>query len=287
MNQLTEFLVNSILEEEKNEIIGIYGGGFKPPIKGHLEVLQGALDKYPEMDEVVVSVGSGVRDEIDQEESLLVWDIYQKYLPMKVNIGASKTQPIRDIYNLAKENPDKTIYWIIGAREGREDDLQDIAARTKSINKYNNIEVKVIQTKDPKVSGTNARKALLAGNKEEFFTYLPDNITDEEKEEIFTIVRPAVKEQLNEHSMGNSIDILPKLAELTQHMIDKGYNIEPLPGLELIDDDVTNAEDFFGKTAYYEPNTQTIVLYTHGRHPKDIARSYAHEMIHHIQNSRG
>jgi hypothetical protein len=37
--------------------------------------------------------------------------------------------------------------------------------------------------------------------------------------------------------MGNSIDILPKLAELTQHMIDKGYNIEPLPGLELIDDD--------------------------------------------------
>ena len=27
-----------------------------------------------------------------------------------------------------------------------------------------------------------------------------------------------------------------------------------------------------------------IVLYTQGRHPKDIVRSYAHEMIHHIQN---
>jgi PAS domain-containing protein len=287
MNQLTEFLVNSILEEDKNEIIGIYGGGFKPPIKGHLEVLQGALDKYPEMDKVIVSVGSGVRDEIDQEESLLIWDIYQRNLPVKVEIGASKTQPIRDIYNLAKDNPDKTIYWIIGAREGREDDLQDIEARTKSINKYGNIEVKVIQTKDPKVSGTNARKALIVGNKEKFFTYLPDNLTDEEKEEIFSIVRPAVKEQLNEHSMGSSIDVLPKLAELTLHMIDKGYNIEPLPGLEIIDDDVTNAEDFFGKTAYYDPNTQTIVLYTHGRHPKDIARSYAHEMIHHIQNLEG
>ena len=87
--------------------------------------------------------------------------------------------------------------------------------------------------------------------------------------------------------MGSAIDILPKLAELTQHMIDKGYNIEPLPGLEIIDDDVANAEDFFGKTAYYDPNTQTIVLYTHGRHPKDIARSYAHEMIHHIQNLEG
>ena len=185
MNQLTEFLVNSILEEDNKEIIGIYGGGFKPPIKGHLDVLQGALDQYPEMDNVIVSVGTGVRDGIDQVKSLLIWEIYQNYLPMKVDIGASKSgMPIRDIYKLAKENPDKTIYWIIGAREGREDDLQDIASRTKSINKYGNIEVKVIKTADPEVSGTNARKAMLAGDKEKFFTFLPDFITDEEKEEI-------------------------------------------------------------------------------------------------------
>jgi hypothetical protein len=39
-----------------------------------------------------------------------------------------------------------------------------------------------------------------------------------------------------------------------------------------------------GKTAYYDPNTKTIVLYTEGRHPKDIVRSFSHEMIHHIQN---
>ena len=41
---------------------------------------------------------------------------------------------------------------------------------------------------------------------------------------------------------------------------------------------------FFGKTAYYDPEKNHIVLYTEGRHPKDIVRSYAHEMIHHIQN---
>ena len=254
MNQLTEFLVNSILEEDKKEIIGIFGGGFKPPIKGHVAIVQKALQDFPELDKLIVSVGSGVRDEIDQEESLLVWDIYQHHLPMKVEIGASKSgMPIKDIYKLAKENPDKTIYWFIGAREGREDDLQDIAARTKSADKYGNLQVKVVTTSDPNVSGTNARKALLAGDKEKFFTYLPSFITDEEKEEIYTIVRPAVKEQLNEHSMGDSIDLLPYLAKLTQHMIDKGYNIEPLPGLELIDDDFENAEDFFGKTAYYDP----------------------------------
>ena len=198
MNQLTEFLVNSILEEDKKEIIGIFGGGFKPPIKGHVAIVQKALQDFPELDKLIVSVGSGVRDEIDQEESLLVWDIYQRHLPMKVEIGASKSgMPIKDIYKLAKENPDKTIYWFIGAREGREDDLQDIAARTKSADKYGNLQVKVVSTSDPNVSGTNARKALLADDKEKFFTFLPDFIADEEKEEIYTILRPAVKETSN------------------------------------------------------------------------------------------
>jgi hypothetical protein len=43
-------------------------------------------------------------------------------------------------------------------------------------------------------------------------------------------------------------------------------------------------ENFFGKTAYYDRNQRVIVLYTMDRHPKDIMRSFAHEMIHHIQN---
>jgi hypothetical protein len=82
----------------------------------------------------------------------------------------------------------------------------------------------------------------------------------------------------------NTIDIVEKCAQLSNHMIQKGYKITPLPGLKVIDSDVDNSQDFFGKTAYYDPNEQLIVLYTQGRHPKDIVRSYAHEMIHHIQN---
>jgi hypothetical protein len=79
---------------------------------------------------------------------------------------------------------------------------------------------------------------------------------------------------LNENaSYSKDIDIKDKIDQLTQHMIDKGMNIEPLPALEFVDGDSENARDFLGKTAYYEPNTQTIVLYTEGRHPKDIVRS--------------
>ena len=71
--------------------------------------------------------------------------------------------------------------------------------------------------------------------------------------------------------------------QLTQHMLDKGYNIEPLPTVEFVDGDSDNARDFLGKTAYYNPENQTITLFTEGRHPKDIVRSFSHEMIHHIQ----
>ena len=84
-----------------------------------------------------------------------------------------------------------------------------------------------------------------------------------------------------------SINILEKIAELTNYMRQKGYNIDPVPGIVLVDDDVSNAEEFLGKTAYYDPINKSITLYTYGRHPKDIVRSFSHEMIHHIQNLEG
>ena len=306
MNQLTKYLVDGILNEDKQEVIGIYAGGFKPPTAGHFSVVEEALKQYPEIDKLIVLVGSGIRDGIEQAESILVWEIYQNYLPMKVEIQAATKPPIGAVYSYAKNNPEDTIYWILGARDGNDEDLSDIASRTAAIDKtedkYNNVEVKVITTSNKGMSGTNARKTLLSGDKEAFFKFIPTIV--DEKEEIFNILRPAVKEtsnpddgkaapfgsgykKLNEHSMGSLIDLETQINRLTQHMIDKGYNIEPLPSLEFIDDDQSNAEDFLGKTAYYNPNTQTIALYTYGRHPKDIARSYAHEMIHHIQNLEG
>ena len=84
-------------------------------------------------------------------------------------------------------------------------------------------------------------------------------------------------------SYTNNIDILKHIDDFTRYMIYNGMNISPLPTLELRDGDRENAKNFFGKTAYYDPNEQHIVIYTEGRHPKDIVRSYAHEMIHHIQ----
>jgi hypothetical protein len=461
MNQLTKFLVDGILNEGEQRVIAAYGGGFKPPTSGHFEVVKQALKNHPEIDEFIIYVGSGTRDGITQAESVLIWEIYQTYLPMKVKIEPSKA-PIGDILRLGKNNPQDKVYFVLGAREENEGDFEDIKNRTRAIGgKHPNVEVKVITTVDKGMSGTNARKAAKVSF-EDFAKFLPTELSDDEKEIVYNIVKPVVKESLNksfyldipkfnqpktiqqylienikeislskenavdingdltggtftvgdityEYSIKNipnpykdlglfyniqftpkgevisipkggeenyikilstmykiivdfiekeqpeyvgissldnsggknyhtvynrlttntlnlipgyfrkdsnlifdspqgkgrfivlkrkeslnenasysqDIDIKQRIMQLTQHMLDKGMNIEPLPNVEFVDGDNVNAREFLGKTAYYDPNSATIVLYTEGRHPKDIVRSFSHEMIHHIQNLEG
>ena len=419
---LVDELIRPLLEEEK-KTVAVYGGGFKPPTAGHFEVVDQALKENPNIDEFIILIGGKERDGISPEESLIIWDIYKQYLPIKVEVKLSPKPPIQAVYNYAKEHPDEEVLFVIGAREGNEDDFSDIAKRTKSLDKYDNLELRTIVTQGG-ASGTAARNAAKI-SVEKLKPLLPKELKDEEVEEIFNILSNVVKENdpedgkaapygsgykklkennnikytnpnfnteweeaerytefvemgkeewikianqgapvsyssikdklgnvdlnfdglespkkkrfidafnkgtiempiavkffdndydlvagntrlsglvkqgvnpkiwivdiskqtLNENaSYKEHIDIQDKIDRLTQHMIDKGMNIEPLPSLEFVDGDSENAKDFFGRTAYYDPNRQHIVLYTEGRHPKDIVRSYSHEMIHHIQN---
>ncbi len=66
----------------------------------------------------------------------------------------------------------------------------------------------------------------------------------------------------------------------------KKYKFENTPKLVLRKDQ-DNADDILGKTAYYNPADMSIVLYITDRHPKDICRSFSHELVHHHQNERG
>jgi hypothetical protein len=74
------------------------------------------------------------------------------------------------------------------------------------------------------------------------------------------------------------------ITDIIEYMGKVGLNINPLPKIEFIHDDEENADNFLGKTAYYSPTEKLIVLYTCKRHPKDVAKSFTHEMVHHIQN---
>ena len=76
-----------------------------------------------------------------------------------------------------------------------------------------------------------------------------------------------------------------KFGELYRDAKDK-FNIQQAPNL-VLKQDKENAQQLFGRTAHYNPENQTIVIFITNRHPKDILRSFCHEMIHHVQNERG
>jgi phosphopantetheine adenylyltransferase len=274
------------MKMDNKKTTAIYVGGFKPPTFGHFEVVKRALEQNPKIDKFLIFVGNAPRDGINQDQSLKVWDIYKKYLPFKVEILKSNKTPVKDLFDYAKENPDEIILWILGAREGNEEDFKDIASRTKTVSKYDNITVQNIITSGG-VSGTAARNALQV-SKDKFDNFLPKELSEEEKQEIYILLKNQITEYLdNKVSYLDHIDYKQYIKDLIYYFIEKYPQLTSLPKIKLIHGDVKNAKDFFGKTAYYDPNTKTIVLYTEGRHPKDLIRSLSHEMIHFIQDQRG
>ena len=59
------------------------------------------------------------------------------------------------------------------------------------------------------------------------------------------------------------------------------------PPVMVFDSDPSNQSKVLGKTAYYDPQSLEIHVFVDGRHPKDMLRSIAHELIHHQQNLEG
>jgi hypothetical protein len=504
MNSLVKSLILPFLTEVdslgEGSTVGLFGGGFQPPTKGHLEVVKKAIEKYnPNKFIIFVGTGGG-RSDITQDQSLAIWNIYKNYLPDNVEIAASPN-PVSSIYRYAKEHPFEDVKWFLGSRQGNDQDFQDFYKRSKAASTRDNLEaINIVTTND--VSGTKARQVLT--DKEALSNYLPTELSDSEREEVYSILNPMSegeeittwvnevvpepeiddiddyaddvldpididipphfidrvndkrnrpeietdelydffdklsdekdeladlldqgevvatdsdtdinipltkdirKSQLRdkvvavaktimrkpnfqttstkltfEQIQGDSIvcdgcgwtwkikdggddlfmchkcghdntpkgidnffepiqdkqldfnisseptrvdyykdyyknlsppdfkvdkdkdkivisniskkglendkDFIEKLISLTDYMMDH-INIEPLPDVNFVEDDTKNADDFFGKTAYYNPNDKSITLYTLKRHPKDVLRSFAHEMVHHKQNLEG
>jgi hypothetical protein len=282
MNSLVKALIQPILEAE-GKSIALIPGGFKPPTAGHF-YLASEISKRPEIGEVLVLIGHKERDGVDKEESKAIWDIYQKYLPSNITIQiAQNPSPVSDINLIIKNNPQNFYFPVVGVRG--EEDMKDIKRFDSMKGKYDNFKPIVLHG-DQGVSGTKARASMIAGNYEDFQRYLPTELSKEDRKQIWDIL---VNTPINEimYAEPSKFSYPTMLSSLIQYMLSKGMNIKPLPKVKFVEDDVENARDFFGKTAYYDPNNRVIVLYTMERHPKDVMRSFAHEMIHHEQNCNG
>lgn len=83
-----------------------------------------------------------------------------------------------------------------------------------------------------------------------------------------------------------------QLGELENHIhgmydhFESKYGFKKPPTM-IFDSDPSNQSEVLGKTAYYDPQSLEIHIFVDGRHPKDVLRSIAHELIHHRQNMEG
>ena len=85
--------------------------------------------------------------------------------------------------------------------------------------------------------------------------------------------------------MNNNPQFQQAAAGIYQDAVKK-FNIRTTPKL-FLRQDKENGAMTLGRTAFYDPSELKIVLFVTGRHPKYILRSFAHELIHHVQNERG
>ena len=244
MNPISKELLRSFLtEEDLQTTVGVFGGGFQPPTKGHLAVVKQALERYPLLDKFIIFVGTGGgRSNITQEQSVKIWEIYKKLLPNKVEIVPS-SNPISSIYSYTKGNPEIKVKWFLGSREGREEDFTEFIKRTKSADKPN-LEVINIITKNG-VSGTAARKTL--GDKELFFTFLPTELPIEDKETVYSILQGTIKEWVPEPEIDDIDDyadnaLSPLDLKIPPHFVDRVNDKRNRPEIE-----ADELYDFFDK----------------------------------------
>ena len=77
-----------------------------------------------------------------------------------------------------------------------------------------------------------------------------------------------------------------KLAESLYSFMQNKFKFDCEPKI-FFHSDESNAENILGKTGYYDPQNEEVHLFVTHRHPKDILRSFAHELLHHVQGCEG
>jgi cytidyltransferase-like protein len=160
---LGKYIAEILLEQEKHTI-ALFPGAFKPPHKGHIEVVQQLLNKA---DEVVVLVSPKTRDGVTADESVRIWDLYKNIINGSVEVKISEESPIREVYNVVKDNPDTN--FILAAGKGEVD-------RFKSALQFPNVKVFDAGVAGEGVNATGLRAALAGNNPTEVEKFIPTGI---------------------------------------------------------------------------------------------------------------
>jgi hypothetical protein len=168
-------------------------GGFKPPTKGHVGVLEELLSGASNG---VVFVGKGDRDGITQDMSAQIWEIYAPYISKPIKVVKSPISPVKSVYDYIEERP--TTSFIVGAGapgrgnapEGKKlaRDIDRYASIQKNKEKYPYVIVKEVAIQGDGISGTEARRKIMNGDSDAVDYFAIDGLSESDKERIKAIL---------------------------------------------------------------------------------------------------
>ena len=214
-NKIYENYMSTLLTEDKNDIVAIYPGGFKPPHIGHYQLVE-AYAADPNIREVKILLGpkeradksGGIR--ITEEMSRKVWtDYYIPTLPGSVSIiEAPDPVPVRASYvyvgEVAESNEWITLMSSVKDAKDAQRAKEFAEKHHPGTGKYHRPDVTVVyypkdvvayynnredgQNNQP-VSASTMREDIAHMDLKHFITNLPEKVRDK-GEELLNIFNP-------------------------------------------------------------------------------------------------
>jgi hypothetical protein len=142
----------------------LFGGAFKPPHIGHFVIAEELLKIS---NDVNILISPLHRDVISANQSLMIWNIFNEHLNNKLNIKISEGSPIKECYNLVKENKEDPWMVITGKNETKRYD--SLKKDCDNVMIFNFPQV-------GNFNSTSMRNLIKEGKYEDLSIFIPDNI---------------------------------------------------------------------------------------------------------------
>lgn len=237
--------------------IYIFPGSFKPPHKGHFNIVKNLLESNfkNKIDKFIVLISQKERTSksgdivVDHNQSKQIWDIFASYLDIEVRVSDHST-PIKDVYDIIKKESEQNdrFHVIKSNKEGQED--KRFSGLQSFVEKENlNVKIEFIDADEtPSVSSSFVREAISSSDMDKVVDFMPDELSEEDKRSIIAIFDARSKKK-EKYNIFHESKQFPKKFIKEIHSRESSYTIKPIKIPRFINSSFKDAQeitDFMG-----------------------------------------